>query len=96
MCAGVPTVQITALHKVKSHEPSGRPLMPRRVSFGGSFEPEEERSTFQVKVNTSAAKRSFFTKNALFDSSTFMRRSKSSTLFKRALTSREPDKSERR
>ena len=70
--------------------------MPRRVSLGGSFEPEEERSTFQVKVNTSAAKRSFFTKNALFDSSTFMRRSKSSTLFKRALTSREPDKSERR
>jgi hypothetical protein len=52
------------------------------------------RSTFQVKVNTSAARRSFFTKNALFDSSTFIRRSKSSTLFKRALTSREPDKSE--
>ena len=51
---------------------------------------------FRLKVNTSAAKRSFFTKNALFDSNTFMSRSKSSTLFKRAVTSKELDKREMR
>jgi len=51
---------------------------------------------FQIKVNTSAAKRSFFTKNALCDSNKFMSRSKSSTLFKRALTSKEVHKREMR
>jgi len=51
---------------------------------------------FYVKVKTSAAKRSFFTKNALFDSSTFTSRSKSSTLFKRAVTSKELDNNEMR
>ena len=43
---------------------------------------------FRLRSILRPPKRSFFTKNALFDSNTFMSRSKSSTLFKRAVTSK--------